>query len=266
MSGQHRNAIPAGSGARGRRTTGWRAPGAAGATLLVAALPFLPGCYSPALLASRGGLDSLRMRVDTLMVRDSIAYAVLLDTRRELDAQRDVLLSTRASTGSTSQEVSDQMSRLGARLDEVMGRFNRLEQKAATPPAGTAPVVDPASAYEQSAQDLTQGRYALALQGFRDFVARFPTHDLADNAQYGVGECFFAQAKFDSAATEYQAVDKQWPQGDKVPAALYKLALCQDKLDKASDSRKTLESLVKRFPLSGEAQLARERLGSGKKK
>ena len=103
----------------------------------------------------------------------------------------------------------------------------------------------------------------MALQGFREFVSRFGTHELADNAQYGVGECFFAEAKFDSAGVEYARVEKDWPQGDKVPAALYKLALCQEKLQKAAESRKTLEDLVKRFPLSGEAQLARERLGSG---
>jgi tol-pal system protein YbgF len=243
-----------------------RASAASAVLALAVALPLASGCYSPALLASRGGLDSLRMRVDTLMVRDSIAYALLLDTRHELDAQRDVLLSTRASTGSTSQEVSDQMSRLGARLDEVMGRFNRLEQKSSASPAtGGATAVDPATAYAQSAQDLTQGRYTLALQGFRDFVTRFPTNDLADNAQYGVAECYFAQARFDSAAVEYARVDKSWPDGDKVPAALYKLALCQDKLGQTSESRKTLNALVKRFPLSGEAQLARERLGSGHK-
>ncbi|MGH7742512.1 MAG: tol-pal system protein YbgF [Candidatus Eiseniibacteriota bacterium] len=244
-----------------------RRVGAAGTMLvLAAALPFAAGCYSPALLASRGGLDSLRVRVDTLMVRDSVAYALLLETRHELDSQRDLLLSTRASTGTTSQEVSDQMSHLGARLDEVMGRFNRLEQRSPAPAAAAgAPAVDPGAIYDQAAQDLTQGRYALALQGFRDFVLRFPTHDLADNAQYGVGECFFAQAKFDSASTEYARVDQSWPEGDKVPAALYKLALCQEKLEQKTDSRKTLEALVKRFPLSGEAQLARERLGGGHK-
>lgn len=251
------------SGRRARR----RPPGiAAGALALAVLLPFAAGCYSPQLLASRGGLDSLRTRVDTLMVRDSIAYALLLETRHELDAQRDLLLSTRASSGSSSQEVSEQMSRLGARLDEVMGRFNRLEQHAAAPvTAAPGAPADPGAAYGQAAQDLTQGRYTLALQEFRDFVVRFPSSDLADNAQYGAGECFFAQAKFDSAATEYGLVDKSWPDGDKVPAALYKLALCQDKLGQASDSKKTLQSLVKRFPLSGEAQLARERLGTSKK-
>jgi tol-pal system protein YbgF len=244
----------------------FRSARAAGAILALAAALFLPGCYSPQLLASRGGLDSLRTRVDTLMVRDSVAYEVLSETRRELAAQRDVLLSTRASSGSTTSQLFDQMSRLEGKLDEVMGRFTRFEQHAPVgvgPPPSTgpaAPAPDPSTLYDQAAQDLTQGRYALAQQEFRDVVLRYPAAAVADNAQYGIGECFFAQARFDSAATEYAQVESRWPEGDKVPAALYKLALCQDKLGRAAESRRTLEGLVKRFPLSGEAQLARERL------
>jgi len=247
---------------------------AAGAALALAALFMLPGCYSPQLLASRGGLDSLRVRVDTLMVRDSITYELLSDTRRELAAQRDVLLSTRASSGSTNTQLFDQMSRLEGKLDEVMGRFSRLEQHApvsvGTPATGgggaAAGVPDPSTLYDQAAQDLTQGRYSLARQEFRDVVQRYPTAAVADNAQYGVGECFFAEARFDSASVEYARVDKDWPDGDKAPAALYKLALCEDKLGHAAESRRALESLVKRFPLSGEAQLARERLGTNRRR
>jgi TolA-binding protein len=76
-----------------------------------------------------------------------------------------------------------------------------------------------------------------------------------------VGECFFAQATFDSAETEYAKVESSYPNGDKVPAALYKLALSRERLNKSAAARKTLEDLVKRYPNSGEAQLARERLG-----
>jgi len=120
--------------------------------------------------------------------------------------------------------------------------------------------------YDQAAQDLTQGRYDLALQGFREFVSRYPKAELADNAQYGVGESFFARSQFDSAAAEYARVEVQYPQGDKVPAALYKLALSQEKLGRPTDSRATLERLVRRFPLSGEAQLAKERLGGPRRR
>ena len=253
----------------GRRGTDSRGgPGArsalAGAVLVAcAALALLPGCYAPQLMTLRGGLDSLRAVVDTLVVRDSVAYRVLEDTRRDIASQRDVLLSTRATAGSTTQELFEQMSRLEGKLDEVMGRFQQITQRPALVPPATAPAgPDPGQLYDQAAQDLTQGRYALALGGFREFVQRFPTAELADNAQYGIGECFFAQSKFDSAAVEYARVESDHPQGDKVPAALYKLALSEEKLGQGARARKIQEDLVKRFPLSGEAQLARERLGT----
>jgi tol-pal system protein YbgF len=225
----------------------------------------LSGCYAPQIVLLKSGLDSLRTVVDTLVVRDSIAYAAIDQTRREIVGQRDILLSTRASTGSTTQELYEQMGRLEGKLDEVMGRFQQLTQRAAAPPAQPAGP-DPNQLYEEAARDLTQGRYAMALRGFRDFVQRFPTSDVADNAQYGVGECFFAQAMFDSAATEYARVGTTYPTGDRVPAALYKLAVTQEKLKRTAEAKDTLADLVKRYPLSGEAQLARERLGTSRKR
>ena len=251
---------------RGARRKPW-------ALLLVAgtvALAALPSCTPPQLLTLRSGLDSLRTVVDTLNVRDELAFKVVQETRQELSEQRDILLSTKATTGSTTNELFEQMQRLEGKLDEVMGRFNQLAQRANTPPAAgttTAPAgPDPNQLYDQAAQDLTQGRYSMALQGFREFVQKYPSVDLSDNARYGIGECFFAQSQFDSAAVAYAQVDSLYPGADKVPAALYKLALCEEKLGHASAARKRLDDLVKRFPLSGEAQLARERLGASRKR
>ncbi|TMQ62685.1 MAG: tol-pal system protein YbgF [Candidatus Eisenbacteria bacterium] len=247
----------------GRHGTGrWIAPLLPALGLLLATAP-LPGCYAPQLTVLRSGLDSLRTVVDTLVVRDSISYRVVADTRREIAEQRDIVLSTRATTGTTTQELFEQMGRLEGKLDEVMGRFQQVSQRAA-PAAPTGG--NPNQLYDQAAQDLTQGRYGLALQAFRDFVKRFPDAELSDNAQYGIGECFFAQSVFDSAATEYGRVESMFPKGDKVPAALYKLALCQDRLGQKAASKSTFEDLVKRFPNSGEAQLARERLGGSRRR
>jgi tol-pal system protein YbgF len=242
------------------RPRSWGAAGALLLLLLGLALP-TTGCVGPQLALMQGSLDTLRRQVDTLTVRDSITYRVLSDLRREVADQRDILLSTRASSGSTTQELFQEMGKLQGKLDEVMGRFNTLAQRPAAPAAATEPgAPDPNQLYEQAAQDLTQGRYPLALGEFREYVQRFPDTDLADNAQYGVGECQFAQSRFDSAAVEYERIGKQWPQGDRVPAALWKLALSHEKLGQATAARRTLEDLVKRFPLSGEAQLARDRL------
>lgn len=265
-----------------------RLRGAGLGALLLAAAALTPGCYTTQLVALHSGLDSLRAQVDTMRVRDSVAYRVLEDTRHDIGQQRDLLLATRASTGSTQSDLFDQMSRLEGKLDEVMHRFTSVAEHASgsSPPIGSAPTTGggsspspdgatgppaagatgpaPAQLYDQATRDLTEGRYTLALKGYRDFLARYPASDLADNAQYGVGECFFAEAAFDSAAVEYARVGQKWPQGDRSAAALYKLALCQDRLGRTADSRKSLEELIRRYPSSSEAGLARDRIGTGK--
>lgn len=236
---------------------------------LVAGTGLLSGCYAPQLSRLQSGLDSLRVAVDSMAVRDSVTRNVMESVRRDIAEQRDVLLSTRAATGSTAQELFDQQGRLEARLQEVLGRFTTINERRSTSeaaPSSSPPADNRNQVYDQATQDLTQGRYALALQGFREFLKANPQSELADNARYGVGESYFALARFDSAATEYERVTKDYPTGDRVPAALYKLALSQEKLGKTDNSRKTFEDLVKRFPDSGEAQLARERLGGAKRR
>lgn len=262
------------SGTRSQAATPRRRGGlarAAGVAVCLMALLAVSSCTPPQLLTVRPALDSLRAVVDTISVRDSITLRLLQDTRREMAEQRDILLSTRATSGSTTQELFEQMGRLEGKLDEVMGRFQQVTSRVTVPPpvnpsttVGPPPStgIDPNDLYEQATQDLTQGRYALAQQGFQEFVQRFPDTDLSDNAQYGIGETLFAQSKFDSAAVAYGRVDSLYPKGDKVPAALYKLALSHEKLGRASAAKQTFEGLIKRYPLSGEAQLARERLGN----
>lgn len=263
------------------------AAGALVACVLLAASALTPGCYTTQLGLLRSGLDSLRVQVDTLTVRDSLTARVVADVRQELGAQRDLILSSQARQASTQRELADLMARLDGRLEEITSRFTKVAERASasTPrvpppgpeagaPAGTAtpPGTPPATAgpspsqlFDLATRDLTEGRYPLALQGYREFLRRYPDTELADNAQYGVGECFFAQAAFDSAAVEYARVDAGWPKGDRAPASLYKLALSQERLGRAAEARKTFEDLVRRFPSSSEAGLARDRIGTPKR-
>lgn len=273
---------------------GRRAPvrsGRAGVAFLLLTALATPGCYTTQMTLLKSGLDSLRTQVDMMNVRDSIAAKNLDETVRELAGQRDVLHSTRATSSSSAREVEETLGRLEGKLDDIMARFRIASERQtpvrpadpATPNPGTGspggsnsgganpgssnPGSNPAGGpnstqlYDQATQDLTQGRYAMALNSYREFLRRFPDSDLADNAQYGAGECFFAQSQFDSALVEYRGVGSRWGSGDKAPAALYKQGLCEERMGRNSEAKKSFEDLVRRFPQSGEAQLARDRLG-----
>lgn len=268
--------------------------------LLVSSLG-TPGCYTEQMTLLKTGLDSLRTQVDRMTAQDSVSARTLQDTRRELGEQRDLLLATRATSSSSSRESDETMGRLEGKLDDIMARFRIVSERqsppraadpapatppvttpatgshpapggaaatpasgapGAAPPAAVSASPDPTQLYDQATQDLTQGRYGMALGNYREYLRRFPGTDLADNAQYGAGECFFAQAQFDSALVEYARVGARWGTGDRAPAALYKLGLCQERLGRAAEARKTFEELVKRFPQSGESQLARDRIAT----
>ena len=265
--------------ARGRRAL------ALAVMALFASAPLTAGCYAPQLALLKSGLDSLRTTVDTLTVRNEVAYRVLAETRQDVHDQRETLLATRATANATQRQTADVLDRLEGKIDDVMAKFRIQSERSGSgstvvpPPASTSngpstgtPVAPPLSAvpgaaemFDQATADLTQGRYAMALQGYRDLLRVHPTADLGDDAQYGVGECFFAQAAYDSAVVEYARVDAQWPKGNKASAALYRLSLCQERLGRAAESKKTLEDLLKRFPNSSEAQLARVRVSEPKR-
>jgi tol-pal system protein YbgF len=135
-----------------------------------------------------------------------------------------------------------------------------------SPPAGTSSTgpgavrVDPTAEYDQAVLDFTQGRFPRSLDEFRAFVNAHGATDLADNAQYGVGESFYAQGLYDSAAVAYRGVVDRWPDGDKVPAALYKLGIAYQKTNHSPEARATFQMLATKYPRTGEARLAQERL------
>jgi TolA-binding protein len=67
-------------------------------------------------------------------------------------------------------------------------------------------------------------------------------------------------ARYDSAGTAYREVESRYPRGDRLPAALYKLGMVNQKLGDKAEARKVFTRLREKFPRSGEAKLAEERL------
>ncbi len=102
--------------------------------------------------------------------------------------------------------------------------------------------------------------YAQATGSFEEFVATYPDHKLAGNAQYWIGECYYSQKRFSEAAEEFAKVEKSFPASPKVPAALLKKGLSLWELKKLSDAQAALQRILDKYPQAEEAAKARERL------
>ena len=199
-----------------------------------------------------------------------------------------------AGLQSRTEALSGDLSRLTARVDELAQRVEMLSRqvRATTPPpAGPAPPrpaptpprepggPQPADVYQTAYIDFSKGNYPLAIAGFREFLRRFPDSDLANNAQYWVGEAYFSLARgyanqgqadkvqgaLEQSVQEFRKVIVNYPRGEKVPTALYKEALALLELKQPSLAEARLKYLLEHFPQSEEAPLARDRLASLKK-
>jgi tol-pal system protein YbgF len=180
--------------------------------------------------------------------------------RADLDEAR----STRAESEARLHQIQDLLQVLSTRADESGQQYRELKDvvqysKPARDSSG-APSVTPRALYDAAYQDLTRGNHGLAIMGFQEVIAKFPASELADNAQYWIGESYYAQKDFKHAQEEFQKTVDGYPRGDKVPAALLKIALCQIESGDKKAGRSTLEKLVERYPHSEEARLAKTKL------
>ncbi len=116
--------------------------------------------------------------------------------------------------------------------------------------------------YDQAYLDYQRGNYSLAVLGFREYLRRNPSTDLSDNAQFWIGECFYAQRDFTSAVQEFQKVVDQYPRGNKVPAALLKIGYSYLQLGDKASARRYLKAVIDQYPNADEADTARNKLRS----
>ncbi len=132
-----------------------------------------------------------------------------------------------------------------------------------TPAATPSPVPNtPEGLYQNAYQDYMQGNYDLAIQGFEDYLKRYPKTDLADNAQYWIGECYDAEGKEQKALQAFSTVLSSYPTSDKGAAAQLKKGLVYLKMGDQGQGVVNLQYVVYEHPGTKEADLARAKLRS----
>jgi tol-pal system protein YbgF len=112
--------------------------------------------------------------------------------------------------------------------------------------------------YLQAFSDYASGRFEQAIQGFETFLRRHAHSDYAGNAQYWLGECFYAQQQYSQAVKEFQRTVERYPQGNKTPDALLKMASALTQLGQPGRAEEALQVLRSRYP---DSPAARKPLG-----
>jgi tol-pal system protein YbgF len=134
------------------------------------------------------------------------------------------------------------------------------ERHPAPAPRPSAPreADGPTQAYHAALETFHAREYGQAVLDLLDFVAKYPTHPLAANAQYWIGEAYYVQRDFRQALVEFQkVVDGAPPTSEKVPDALLKIGLCYRNLRDENHARQMWDRVEKDYPQSQSAAKAR---------
>ncbi len=115
-------------------------------------------------------------------------------------------------------------------------------------------------AYLGARKYLERRNFREAIARLNEFLKNHPQSEFADNAQYWIGESYYALKEFDRAILEFDAVRRKYPSGEKVPAALLKQGFAFAELGDKVDARLILQELIARYPPSKEAVKAKQKV------
>ena len=237
------------------------------AVVAMVAVLVVTGC------ASRGsvrrvqdGVEGLRADLIDLRRAQETTATALTRTRDEVRALDDRALTLQTAIRESSEEIARLRLRLQATETEL-----RQVRALATPSAPTpAPVITPeriprgvplADAAEQvytaALTTFRSREYGQAVLDFLDFIAKFPRHPLAANAQYWIGEAYYVQRDYRQAMTEFRKVVEVYPASPKAADALVKVGLCYRNLRDPARAQQTWQRVVATYPSTEAAAIAK---------
>lgn len=224
-------------------------------------------------------MRDLRRRVEEIQAERSRGSKQLADQMAEMGALQREVASLRGQVESMTQRGvgGEELRRSQAQIRQELDALRRaVEQLGGSltgiPPAAgpTAPAGPPAAPplpaeraedlYKNAMVRFEEGDNAKAREGFQVVVSRFPESNLADNAQFWIGECYFREGNFKQAILEYEKVISQYPKSGKVPAALFKQGMAFEKLGDLESARYLYTKVSKDHPETDQARMAEVRL------
>ncbi|MBU4242686.1 MAG: tol-pal system protein YbgF [Nanoarchaeota archaeon] len=114
--------------------------------------------------------------------------------------------------------------------------------------------------YETALAAYKRAEYDQAFVGFKHFIEKHPKSDLADNAQFWIGECYMGLKQYEQAILTYQEMIEKYSKGNKVPNAMLRQAIAFQEIKDNVGAKILLRKIVRKYPNSSEAKIASSKL------
>ena len=213
----------------------------------------------------QGEIEELRHGLTRVSKQESETVPQLRDLEKRLVALEGQMRSVRRRPEYGSDEPALPRPRTQTRAPAlpfgVPPRTPPPQPSASTPSTDDTPECQ--DLYRGAVQLFQDQKYNPAIQEFRTFQRRCPESQMADDAQYWIGESHYVQNDYNRAILEFNDV-LSYRRGDRVAAALLRQAQGFLAIGDKTDARLILQKLVSDHPSAAqtiEAQTMLQTLG-----
>jgi tol-pal system protein YbgF len=194
-----------------------------------------------------------------------------LDLATQIQRQAEEIARLRGQIETLTYELEQARKRQQDFYLDLDSRLRRLEPQTASaaaasedgsapPPAIRAATGAESAEYDAALELFKGGKYPAAAKAFKTFVEQYPDSALAPNAQFWLGNAWYAQRNCTKAIEAQSFVISRYPQSDKAPDALLAIAACQQELGNGKGATQSWQQLLDKYPGTPAADKARERL------
>jgi tol-pal system protein YbgF len=218
-----------------------------------------------AILEMRQRLDSTQQRLSDDLRKANEDNAQLrrsmLDLSSQIEALRTELAKIRGQDEQLARDLAEVQRRQKDLSQGVEDRLRKFEP-AKVSVDGKEFVADPAEKQEFDAAlaVMRKGEFGPAQAAFSAFLKRYPQSGYKPAALFWLGNAQYAVRNYRDALLNFRALVAADPEHLRAPEAVLAIANCQVELKDVKAARKTLEDLVKAYPQSEAASVAKERL------
>jgi tol-pal system protein YbgF len=161
------------------------------------------------------------------------------------------------------KETGDRLKGLEERITGLVSKLTEMEKSPSIKEVSAevkGVSTNVGDLYKDAYETFQKGNLEGARRKFEAFLKQYPNTELSDNAQFWIGETYYLKKDFEKAILEYEKAIVKYPEGDKIPAALFKQALAFLELGDKTNARNLLKRVIERYPHSEQAEMAKKRL------
>jgi len=214
----------------------------------IAAVFIFSGCVAP--MVSQQNISDLKGEMAQLQIQ----FNELQKNHADLYAKADTEFVSLEAINAAIADLQNRILLLNQTVGELKSAVKKVESSERTE------ALLPSDLYQNSYSDYSMGKYDLAYQGFKSFIDKYPNAELAPQAQFYIGECFYSRKQWKQALDEYSKIEDKYKKSDLVPTAKLKIALCYEQLGKLGEAMNIFGTIVKDFPQSPESLTAKDKI------